>query len=90
MKLQPQTESKLDAWLAPSTWHTNHDNDMNRWYEFVNQYQRDHGFQVPESDLKELIVRKAEIENNDALKETVSERISLAYNILDFLKHTGR
>jgi len=51
MKLSSETEKKLDAWVKVDTWHTNHVLDMDRWYDFVNQYQRDHGYSIDESAL---------------------------------------
>lgn len=90
MNLKPKSEEKLNAWLAHETWHTGHDFDMNRWYDFVNQYQKDHGFAIDETELKDWIIQEAEIEGNEYLITEVSRLISLAYNILDFLKHTGR
>lgn len=95
MQLKPNTEKALDAWLGPETWHTNHDEDMNRWYDFVNQYQRDHGYTIDEVALRETIEYKltkkiGERFDNEILRKEIRERISLAYNILDFLEHTGR
>ncbi len=90
MILSTSTQEKLDAWIAPKTWHTKHDLDMKRWYEFVDQYQKDHGFVIDEDMLSEHIAERADCTMNDDLKEIISRRISLAYNILDFLKHTGR
>ena len=90
MILSTVTQEKLNAWIAPDTWHTQHDSDMNRWYEFVDQYQKDHGFSIDEHALKDHIANTANCATNEELIKTVSQRISLAYNILDFLKHTGR
>jgi 3'-phosphoadenosine 5'-phosphosulfate sulfotransferase (PAPS reductase)/FAD synthetase len=95
MKLKPNSEKALDAWLGPQTWHTNHDLDMERWYSFVDQYQRDHGFQINEPELQKLIENKLSEQigkkfNNKDLRQTIRERITLAYKILDFLKYTGR
>jgi hypothetical protein len=90
MTLSTKTEAMLDKWLACDTWHTAHDSDMNRWYDFIQQYQSDHGFTIDENGLHNYIIRKASIKGNDYLCNTVRERLSLAFCILDFLKHTGR
>ena len=74
----------------PSTWHTEHDLDMDHWYDFVNQYQKDHGFTIDEASLREVIDRKIKGAVNDQLDDIIRNRISLAYKILDFLKHTRR
>lgn len=93
MKLKPATEKALDAWLGPSTWHTAHDDDMDRWYDFVSVYQREHGYEIDEPALREHIERKLGGTFDDepnGLRSIIRSRITLAYNILDFLKRTGR
>ena len=88
--LNKECEEKLQAWLAPSTWHTSHPNDMDRWYDFVDVYQRNHGNVIDEAALKEHIAHSVVGGVNDALIEIISQRISLAYNIIDFLNRTKR
>lgn len=90
MKLSSETEKKLDAWGKVDTWHTNHKFDMDRWYDFVNQYQKDHGYSIDEAALREIIEKKVEGNVNDLLRGEIRTRISLACNILDFLNRTGR
>ncbi len=51
MELSNAAESKLRDWCGPNTWHTSHDSDMDRWYDFVDQYQRDHGYTIDEAAL---------------------------------------
>lgn len=88
--LSEATESKLQSWLSAGTWHTSHDSDMGRWYDFVNQYQHDHGFTIDETVLREHIEHKIEGCINEDIREIIRRRISLAYNILDFLRRTRR
>jgi len=90
MELSNSAKAKLLAWLQNDTWHTKHDLDMGRWYAFVDHYQRDHGFEIDEGVLHYEITRLARCEENDELQRVVSERIGLAYSILDFLKFTKR
>ena len=95
MQLKPKTEKTLDVWLGLSTWYTNNATNMNHWYGFVDQYQREHGFTIDEAALREIIEHKlTKIEgkrfDNDHFRNVIRERISLAVKILDFLKHTGR
>ncbi len=95
MQLKPNTEKTLNIWLNAGTWHTNHDTDMERWYDFVDQYQREHGFTIDEVALRENIEGKVtkitgKRFDSEDLRNEIRERISLAYNILDFLKRTGR
>lgn len=87
--LKPESEAKLKAWLAPGTWHTTHDSDMDRWYDFVSEYQRDHGYTIDEPILQEHITHQSGA-TSDELLDIIRNRISLAYNILDFLKRTRR
>ena len=88
--LSEAAESKLQAWLGPGSWHTPHDSDMDRWYDFVDQYQRDHGYTIDEAALREQIEHKVQGGVNEDLRDIIRRRISLAYSILDFLKRTGR
>jgi hypothetical protein len=88
--LSEAAEDRLRSWLGAGTWHTNHNNDMDRWYDFVDQYQRDHGFEIDETALREHIEQAVGESVNEALRNVIRRRISLAYDILDFLKRTGR
>ena len=90
MKLSSETIKKLDAWIKVDTWHTNHKLDMDRWYDFINQYQKDHGCSIDEAALREIIEKKVEGNVNDLLRQEIRTRISLACDILDFLDRTGR
>lgn len=90
MQLKPDTAKALNEWLGPSTWYTDHESDVSHWYDFVNQYQKDHGFTIDEPGLREVIERKVKGAVNDQLRAIIRKRISLACNILDFLKRTGR
>ena len=89
MELTDMTMTTLKKWSGRSTWHTSHDDDMDLWYDFVNQYQNDHGFEIDEGALFEIIVSEVGDINED-LEEVIRDRISLAYCILDFLRRTGR
>lgn len=88
--MSENAESKLLAWLGAGTWHTSHDCDMDRWYAFVDQYQKDHGYTIDEPALREYIEGKVEGDVNEDLREIISNQIDLAYSILDFLQCTGR
>ena len=90
MQLSPEVEGKLDTWIKVGTWYTKHPSDMDRWYDFVNQYQKDHGYSIDEIALREIIERKVTDRVTDSLRKEIRDRISLAYDILDFLKRTGR
>lgn len=53
MQLKPATQAALDGWVGPQTWDSGHPADMERFYRFVGQYQRDHGLSINESDLRD-------------------------------------
>ena len=92
MQLKPQTEAALDRWLVP-TWDSGRPYDSERFYKFVDQYQKDHGFSIDDADMREQIKRRAIAKGRPygSHQETVVyEAVSLAYKILDFLKATGR
>ena len=56
MAIKPNTQKALDHWLVP-TWDTGHPRDERRFYEFLSQYQQDHGFSINESELRKEIER---------------------------------
>lgn len=93
MHLKPDTEAALDRWVGPSTWDSGHHEDMRRFYEFVSQYQKDHGFVIQESDLRDEIKSKVKAKGHPVgthQENLIDDLVSLAYKILDFLKATGR
>ena len=95
MQLEPNSEKALNTWLNAGTWYTGHPSDMDRWYDFVDQYQREHGFTINEVALRENIEGKLTKKtgkhlDNESICNEIQEQITLAYKILDFLKHTGR
>jgi len=88
MELQPKTNAALSSWLDHDTWYTSHDNDMNRFYDFVNMLSQEHGLQVDSVQLQDEIERQARTEMSDPLRDIIRTRVSLAVNILDFLRRT--
>jgi hypothetical protein len=92
MELKASTSEALNRWLGPATWYKRHPFDMRRFYDFVDQYQKDHGYEIDESALREEIEHRVSRTGsvNEDLRDTIRSRISLAYNILDFLERTGR
>jgi len=90
MQLNPESSKALDQWLAASTWYKSNDSDIEKFYNFVNQYQKESGYDIEEKNLEEEIASRAEVEGNDAMMPIIRERVSLAISILEFLKQTGR
>lgn len=91
-----ETEKKLNYWLSRDTWHTMHPGDMIYWYDFVDQYQKDHGYALDEAALREYIERKISLGYNmsdevtNDFRDKIIRYVSIAYYILQFLEHTGR
>ena len=92
MNLSTESEAKLESWANMDTWSSNHDLDLHRFFEFINQYANDHGHSVDESLLKDKIASITHTPTGDdnALEEIIRERVSLMADILDFLNVTGR
>ena len=92
MQLKPNTEKALDGWIKKETWDTrNPPCDMKRFFDFVNEYQKEHGYTIDEPEMRDIIKGKLGIkgELQEPLLETINRYVYLAYDILDFLKHTG-
>ena len=90
MHMSDATRSKLQAWAGMGTWHTSHALDMERWYDFVDQYQRDHGNTFDEVALREQIEHTVEVSINEDLRKIIRDHLSIACHILDFLRRSGR
>ena len=91
MELSPKCTEKLKIWLNMETWHTIDTNDMNRFFLFVDAYEKEHGCTIDdEAILAETIAKYARIKTNTDLFDIIKERVSLMYSILDFLSATGR
>ena len=89
--MSDECNKKLKEWVDCDTWHTSNDFDMKRFYEFVNAYIKNNGLAInDESALAETIANQAGIKTTDPRFETIRERVSLMYNIIDFLKATDR
>jgi len=86
MNLEPGTEKALETWLLTSSWLSGHQLDEDRFYQFVDQYQKDHGFSIDEPALRDIMKSKV----GDQYEQEINEYISLAYKILDFLKVSNR
>lgn len=91
MSLKPETERALHGWLGPFTWDSNHQADLHRFYQFIHQYQREHGFDMDEHEMQQII-REVAISRNHPFgefqEEIAQERVSLAVEILDYLRVT--
>jgi len=93
MQLKPDTEAALNDWLGTSTWDSKHRLDMERFYKFVDQYRRDHGFGIDEQDLRDRIKAAVKAKGHRVGRQQevmIQDLVSLAYRILAFLKATGR
>jgi len=93
LKLKPKSHEALERWLHQNTFFKQDLHDMNRFYDFVDVYQREHGYWIDEVALREEIeTRVTRYGGNvsEELRDIIRDRISLAIDILDFIKRTKR
>ena len=90
MELSPKSSEALSKWLALDIWYTPHLSDMKRFYEFIDYYQREHGYSLDENSLQEEIGERANVQRNESMIPIIRNRVSLAHTILEFLEHTKR
>lgn len=90
VRLKFTAEEALDSWVVPLTWYTGHPADIDRFYDFVDQYQKDHGYSLNKAGLREIIEKKIDGEISDELSEIIDQRLDMAAKILAFLKRAKR
>ena len=91
MELHPESQDKLSQWIKARTWNTDDLGDMNRWYAFVDAYQREHGYTIPMSALRDHIGDMIDLggDLDERLWRVIWRRIGLAQDILEFLEYTA-
>jgi hypothetical protein len=92
MELKSETSKALGGWINLPSWHTNHALDMERFYNFVDRYSREHSYPIDEDELREESIRRLNPRGKigEELDGVLQSRIGLANKILEFLEHTGR
>ncbi len=93
MLLKANTEAALNEWVGSSTWDSGQHEDKRRFYQFVNQYQKDHGCVLYESELREQIKSTAKAKGyliGSDQEKAIQDFVSLAYKIIEFLELTER
>jgi hypothetical protein len=88
--LSNKCKNLLEIWLNSETWFSGHDDDMKKFYGFVEQYILDHGCSLDEGSLREIISHHIKIEEENDLYKAVLEHVFLMSSILDFMKYTNR
>lgn len=92
INLSKNCENKLKQWLYKLS-NVKHDSDLDKFYEFIDSYYRDHGFY--RGELKTLIETIIELNSSYSeinkypktdLVNIIEERVILMYYILDFLQ----
>jgi hypothetical protein len=94
MDLNQGTRDALDRWIVDG-WgsDTKTDPGAYRFYQFVDQYQRDHKYNMPELEMREEIRRTAERQGmrfDEYQEREAAEYVSRAIDILGFLETTRR
>ena len=96
MDLHPDVQRQLEAWLFVGNFISGHWADEQRWYDFVDLYQKHHGFTLCEKSLIDHATatlakeENVESEGGRIKAKEMQEHVYLARRILDFMKHTGR
>ena len=96
LDLNPSTQAALDAWLISiSNWREIDPMIEERFFEFVNQYQREHGFSIDKQELVEQLNRAALARDQskiglEPIEVFFGYYVDVAITILDFLRVTGR
>jgi len=93
MTFSSATEQALDRWISPRTWDSLTHTDAAKFFQFVSQYQKDHGFFMDEGlmrdSIKQAVITKGH-PFGQPQAEFVHKCVALARNVLDFLSATGR
>jgi hypothetical protein len=93
MQLKPNTRQALDNWLVP-TWDSSDGLiDKLAFYNFIDQYQREHGCDFDVSELRSEIKAVADQKNlpfGEHQYMVLQQRLNDMITILDFLKESGR
>lgn len=93
MELKTNTTAALDEWLGPESWNSGEHEDEARFYRFVSEYQKEHGFSVNPNELRQLIARTV-FKNSHPVGhpqlEAILDHLMSMGCILDFLRATGR
>ena len=88
-KLGPKSMKALEDWIGPRTWDSDHSNDWDRWYIFVDVYLHEHRKPISDLDLRQQIVQmKPEIQDNEILLAIVRKHVSVAQHIREFMRVT--
>lgn len=82
MNLKSDTEKALETWLLTSTWDSGHPLDWDRFYKFVDQYQKDHGFSIDEPALRDIMKSADKRTAYDRIKPRLF-RLLFEYGILE-------
>ena len=93
MTFSSPTEQALNHWISSSTWDSLNHADTAKFYQFVNQYQKDHGFSLDEGGMRDIIKQVVIAKGHPFGKPeaaVIHARVALARNVLDFLSATGR
>ncbi|WP_047709376.1 hypothetical protein [Plesiomonas sp. ZOR0011] len=90
IELSNDCMTTLNNWLQQDSWHTTHALDKGNFRVFVGRYVIDHGYDLDEQALQNLIVEIAGIGDRPALKDIAWERVMLMSEILEFMRATGR
>ena len=87
MQLTLETDTALNEWVGSRTWDSDRPVDRRRFYRFVDQFKKDHGYSMKGSYIRALIEQKVRAKGHrfgPHEEERVHEYLARARNILDF------
>ena len=87
MQLTLETETALNEWVGSRTWDSDHLVDRRRFYRFVDQFKKDHGYSMKEPYIRALIEQRIRAKGRrfgPHEEERVHECLARARDILNF------
>ena len=94
MNISGKALEKLEAWLSPMTWYTNHYSDMGRFHDFVETLDCETDCDLNENHLLERIMdlskKKHPDFNEEEREKIIKGFVGRASNIVDYLQHVSR
>ena len=93
MHLHEHVDAALERVLGTVLRSRAHPFDLPLWFDFVQAYERHHGFDLDQAILRREMERRLRakgIHVHDGLEDLIWARVSLMRDLLDFLEHTRR
>ncbi|MGR3178730.1 MAG: hypothetical protein ACUZ8E_11795 [Candidatus Anammoxibacter sp.] len=95
MKFSPIVEEALEKWITFPTWYTDHQFDMERFYDFAKALRHEFGYIAGrEEQIRERLIKEAKERhpnlNAETAEKVIWDRVHLATSILEYLTHVEK